>query len=192
MRLGFDDPSVERRFWIERLRDGRQPFPVGLLDRIASPEGEVELAALLRSRDAGVRDRATAALWALWSRAGGEWGERKLQRATEAVDAGEPRRALDVLTRAIAARPGFAEAWNKRATVHFLVGDYERALRDCEETLRRNPIHFGALHGMGLCLLQLDKPREALAAFERAAAIQPHSEGNRRAIRACKRMLPSG
>ena len=68
-------------------------------------------------------------------------------------------------SRLIERAPAFAEGWNKRATVRYMAGDYEASIADCRETLARNPNHFGALSGQGLCHFALDQHREAAALF---------------------------
>ncbi len=75
--------------------------------------------------------------------------------------------------------PDFAEGWNKRATVRYLAGDYEGSIADCRETLARNPNHFGALSGQGLCHFMLSQFREAALLFRRALAVHPHLDGAR-------------
>jgi len=79
--------------------------------------------------------------------------------------------------RAIALDPGYAEAWNRRATIRFMLGDYVGSIADIREVLAREPRHFGALSGLGLCLMALDRPQEALEAFEAALEIHPFMPG---------------
>jgi tetratricopeptide (TPR) repeat protein len=65
------------------------------------------------------------------------------------------------------------QAHNKRATVLFLMHRYEESIEVCQLVLQLNPYHFGAASGMGMCQLQLENHPAALAAFERALAINP-------------------
>ena len=64
-----------------------------------------------------------------------------------------PELALRHYTEVIEMAPNFAEGYNKRATVGYLLRDFPRAIEDCKATLALNPNHFGALSGMGLCHL---------------------------------------
>jgi tetratricopeptide (TPR) repeat protein len=80
----------------------------------------------------------------------------------------------------IGRRPDFAEAWNKRATVNYLIGDYQASLDDIAATLAREPRHFGALSGRGLVYQEIGDDKAALASFEAALAVNPHLEGARR------------
>ncbi len=82
--------------------------------------------------------------------------------------------AIGCFTRIIEGAPDFAEGWNKRATARYVAEDYPGAVADCEETLARNPHHFGALSGQGLCHMALGQFREAAALFRRALAVHPH------------------
>ena len=70
--------------------------------------------------------------------------------------------------------PEFAEGWNKRATVRYMAKDYEGSIADCRETLTRNPNHFGALSGQGLCHLALGQHSEDADLFRRTLAVHPH------------------
>src|SRR5205823_6190534 len=87
---------------------------------------------------------------------------------------GRARRRPARPARGRARRPEFAEGWNKRATVYYLLGEYAKSLADCDEVLKRNPYHFGALSGYGMIYLQLDQPTRALEYFERALAVNPN------------------
>ena len=87
--------------------------------------------------------------------------------------------------RVIETYPEFAEAHNKLATVLFLLGDYENSVIECKVTLKMNPHHFGAWHGMGLCLFKLARYPEAIKSFKSALEIQPYANINRKYIATC-------
>ena len=84
-----------------------------------------------------------------------------------------------IFSRLIQTAPGYAEGWNKRATVRFLAKDYPGSIADCRETVARNPHHFGALSGQGLCYMAIGRHRDAAAMFRRALAVHPHLQGAR-------------
>ncbi len=81
----------------------------------------------------------------------GVYGLQLLQQSQALVEAGKTEQAEALLTEVIEAQPDFAEAWNRRAVLYYMNGQYQRALADCEMVVKLSPIHFGALHGMGIC-----------------------------------------
>ena len=135
---------------------------------------EDEAFSLLRGNDPAAAARAEAALWAAWSRSGRADVDALLRDGAEAMERRDFTGAEACFARMIALAPGFAEAWNKRATVRYLAGDYEGSIADCRQTLARKPHHFGALSGQGLCHLALGQHREAAAMFRRALEVHPH------------------
>jgi tetratricopeptide (TPR) repeat protein len=84
--------------------------------------------------------------------------------------------SVEFFDEAIKRQPAFAEAWNKRATAYYMLGEYKKSLNDCDEVLKRNPNHFGALAGYGQIYLQLAEPRKAVMYFERALSINPNMD----------------
>lgn len=135
---------------------------------------EAEALAALRGDDPARAAHAEAALWAIWCRSGIPEMDRLLQQGVEAMERRELDEAIALFTRIIERAPDFAEGWNKRATARYLAEDYPGAVADCEETLARNPHHFGALSGQGLCHMALGQFREAAALFRRALTVHPH------------------
>src|SRR5262245_10734748 len=116
---------------------------------------EDEALVVLRGDDPRRAARAAEMLWALWHRSGDPQLDSLLRQGMEAMEQQELDKADAIFTRLIQAGPQFAEGWNKRATVRFLAKDYEGSIADCRETLARNPHHFGALSGQGLCHMAL-------------------------------------
>src|SRR3989454_1773011 len=131
------------------------------------------LARALRDADPLVRTFAESALWRVWSRSGDAEVDRLLALGVEQMQARDGEAAVETFTRVIARRPEFAEGWNKRATVYYLLGEYARSLADCDEVMKRNPYHFGALSGYGMIYLQLGEPEKALLYMDRRAGGQP-------------------
>lgn len=135
------------------------------------------LIAALRDSDARVRAVAEEAVWAVWSRSGDAQIDAFLQEGVAQMSGGLLHEAIATFTRIIELKSDFAEGWNKRATAYFLAGEYRRSLRDCDEVIKRNPQHFGALSGYGQIYLQLNEPDKALAYLRRALAINPNLDG---------------
>jgi tetratricopeptide (TPR) repeat protein len=140
---------------------------------------EAEALAALRGDDPVVAGRAAASLWQRWHQSGDPKLDALLQEGIAAMERQDLRAADDIFSRLIAAAPGFAEGWNKRATVRYLAQDYAGSVADCRETLARNPNHFGALSGQGLCHLALGEYGQAAGLFRRALAVHPHLSGAR-------------
>ncbi len=109
-----------------------------------------------------------------WLRSGSDTADLLMGRAIEAMKGGDHPLAVEILDRIIAVRPGWAEAWNKRATVFFMMGDTARARADIGETLRREPRHYGALFGLASMLMAADEKKAAYEAFKRVQALNPH------------------
>jgi tetratricopeptide (TPR) repeat protein len=136
-----------------------------------------------------VRDRATQELWRIWFEQKGIMGLEVLRRAQILVDTGDFSKAEEALSRLVKQQPDFAEAWNRRAVLYYMQGQYRRAIGDCQMVIRLNPFHFGALHGLGLCHAALEEYREAIQAFHRVLRIQPHSLENQRLLLECTARL---
>ncbi len=147
------------------------------------------LVAALRDSDAGVRALAERALWDVWSRSGSDEIDVLLQAGISELQHGQLEVAIDTFSEVIRRRPDFAEGWNKRATVYYLVGEYRKSAADCDEVLKRNPSHFGALSGYGMIWLRLDEPARALERFEQALAVNPNLESVRAAVDELRALL---
>jgi tetratricopeptide (TPR) repeat protein len=104
-----------------------------------------------------------------------------MSRVIEAMKQDDHSLALDLLNHIVAISPGYAEGWNKRATVLFHLKDFARSLHDVQRTLSLEPRHFGALSGLGLILEELGQDENALKAFRRALAVHPFQPTVRRA-----------
>jgi len=135
---------------------------------------ESEALSALRGNDPALAARAEAALWQLWCRSGIPEVDALLREGIEAMERQELEEAQALFTRVIERAPTFAEGWNKRATARYLTGEYAGAIADCQETLARNPHHFGALSGQGLCHIALRQYRPAAALFRRTLDVHPH------------------
>ena len=131
----------------------------------------------LRDRDEETREIAEAAIWQIWGRSGDAGIDELYQKGVALMNFGAAREAIQVFTLIIAQKPDFAESWNKRATLYYSIGEYQKSLHDCDEVVKRNPLHFGALAGYGLIYTQLDQPERAVDYFQRALKINPNMHG---------------
>ncbi len=143
----------------------------------------------LYDEDDRIRSTAEAAVWRIWGRSGDAATDRLFNRGLEQMQEGQLRGAVDTFNRVIALRPDFAEGWNKRATVYFLLGEDELSLKDCDEVLKRNPQHFGVLAGYGQIYLRKGELQRALDYFEQAIAINPNMGGVQASIDAVREIM---
>lgn len=143
----------------------------------------------LKNPDEAIRDRATRELWRLWFEQKGLTGLEILRRAQFLLELRDFARADDLLRKLLTQQPDFAEAWNRWAVLHYVQGYYREAIAACEEVIRLNPNHFGALHGLGLCHMAIANYREAIQAFHQALQVQPYSLENQRLLLECTAKL---
>ncbi|MBM3504059.1 MAG: tetratricopeptide repeat protein [Alphaproteobacteria bacterium] len=130
-----------------------------------------------------------ALIWSIWFESGNETVNRLLERGNEAMNRGQMIDALAQFNSVIEIDPKLAEGWNRRATLLYLMGDLPSSLRDIDRTLELEPRHFGALSGLGLIRTNLDQVEAAIAAFERAMAINPHLVGGKENLRELRRRI---
>jgi tetratricopeptide (TPR) repeat protein len=143
----------------------------------------------LRDDNEFVRGFAEQGLWRLWSRSGDAALDRLLAEGLERMQAARFKEAIAAFSEVIRRRPAFAEGWNKRATAHFLAGDYKRSLADCDEVMKRNPYHFGALSGYGQIYFRLEQYDKALEYWRRALEVNPNMPGVEMNIQGVKELL---
>jgi len=138
------------------------------------PTTEKEAIDALKGDDPELAATAEAILWSIWCRAGDHETDRIFRAGVEAMQQRKLAEAEDFFNLGIERNPGFAEGWNKRATVRFLRSNFTASIADCQQTLARNPNHFGAASGQGLCHMSLGEFREAATSFRRALDTHPH------------------
>jgi tetratricopeptide (TPR) repeat protein len=117
-----------------------------------------------------------------FNRSGSATADLLMGWASEAMEEKDYPLALDVLDQILVIKPDFAEAWNKRATVYFMMDNYGASLSDIRETLALEPRHFGALAGFGMILKAMDRNDEAIKVLKRAIEINPRLEDVEKAI----------
>ena len=131
-----------------------------------------------------------AEIWRIWSEhSDNDNLSERLKIGIAQMEAGHLRQAEQIFTTIIDTDPAFAEAWNKRATVYFLMGAYDRSKRDIAQTILREPRHFGALSGLGLVETHLGNYEAALNAYEQAIALYPYLENYEEITTALKKLV---
>jgi tetratricopeptide (TPR) repeat protein len=136
-----------------------------------------------------VRNFAEQGLWLLWSRSGDETIDVLLAKGVEEMQARQLKESIATFSEVIRRKPAFAEGWNKRATVFYLVGDFKRSLADCDEVMKRNPYHFGALAGYGQIYFQLEQYSKAIEYWKRALRVNPNMVGVETSIKSTEQLL---
>jgi tetratricopeptide (TPR) repeat protein len=120
-------------------------------------------------------DAIEAKIWAIWLQADDPAIDTLMQQGSDAMGNQDYPAAMQTFNAIIQEKPDFAEGWNKRATLYYLMGDYPHALADIDHTLELEPRHVGALSGLGLVNMQLDRDEAAADAFKRVLDIDPQS-----------------
>ena len=89
-------------------------------------------------------------IWLRWLQSGDDDVNAQMARGMQAMERGDGRTALSAFDEVVERAPGFAEGWNKRATLHWLMGNLAASVEDIERTLALEPRHFGALSGLAI------------------------------------------
>lgn len=181
---------LSREQALQQLTSSAAPQRRAALERLASigrMRDSDALARLLFDSDPAARVAAEAALWKVWARSGDARIDKLYARGVREMNSGAAEQAISTFGEIIRLKPEFAEAWNKRATVLYFSGRLRESLADCDEVIKRNPIHFGALAGYGQIYSGLAEAEKALEYFEKALAVNPNLLGvaaNVQALRA--------
>lgn len=136
-----------------------------------------------------VRNVAEQGLWQLWSRSGDDAVDALLAKGVDEMRAAQLEASIATFSEVIQRKPDFAEAWNKRATALFLAGEFRRSLADCDEVMKRNPLHFGALAGYGQIYFQLEQYEKAIEYWKRALQVNPNMTGVEISIKATEQLI---
>ena len=139
--------------------------------------------------DAHAAQDVERSIWGIWIESDDEVIALLMQQGLAAMARRDLRAALGKFDQIVKIAPGLAEGWNKRATVHYLLGNYAESLHDIGKTLQLEPRHFGALSGRGLVLLELEDVTLALESFEAALEIHPKMPGASQNAEALRRHI---
>ena len=122
-------------------------------------------------------------IWDIWFAHPNSDVERLMQIGVQRMNANRQSEAMIIFSQLVENFPDYAEAWNRRATLHYILGNYQESIDDIERVLSLEPRHFGALSGLGLVYLQLDQLRKAKEAFEDLIEVHPNSPNARENLR---------
>ena len=129
--------------------------------------------ALKAAKSQSEADPIAASIWSIWNKSGSAAIDDMMQFALKLMNSAAFAPALEVLNTIVQKAPEYAEGWNRRATLYYILDQYELSLRDCEEALRREPRHFGALTGMAMIAIAQGKDAAALKHYRRALQVNP-------------------
>ncbi len=128
-------------------------------------------------------------IWVVWIENEDQSIHETMLRGVDAMAGSDFGTALALFDDVVGKKPDFAEAWNKRATVYYLMGRLDDSMADVETTLDLEPRHFGALSGKGLILMAKGEFLSAIEAFEHALETNPHMPSIRLRIEMLKEIL---
>jgi tetratricopeptide (TPR) repeat protein len=130
-----------------------------------------KLKAAADAREAQIYENA---IWRVWLEPDDGAINSLMRLGLDAQNRGDMFGAFAIYDAITGLKPDYAEGWNRRATVLFLLDRLEESRKDAEKTLELEPRHFGALSGLGLIAMRQNHPDKALEVLEKALAINPH------------------
>jgi len=130
-------------------------------------------------------------IWDIWLQHDDPQASSLMMRGIGQMNSGDLYGALETYDRLIALQPDFAEAWNKRATIYWQLGQFDASLGDIEEVLKLEPYHFGALSGRGLVYMDRGNYFLARGAFLTLLEVYPAMPGVRQTIQQLEEVLQS-
>lgn len=146
-------------------------------------------AQLKAADDAATALPLEASIWALWLEHPDATVQSLMQRGVTQMNVGDLRGALATFDRMVQLAPDYAEAWNKRATVHYLLGNHKASEADIDATLKLEPFHFGALSGLGLVCMAQGEYFRARRALLAALEVYPTMTGVKANLEALDQLL---
>ena len=159
------------------------------LGEVGTMDDVVALLNSLRDEDETVRNTAEQSIWKIWARSGDPTVDRLYARGIREMNEGSFTRAISTFSEIIKLKPEFAEGWNKRATLYYMTEQYDKSLEDCDEVMKRNPYHFGALSGYGHIHVEFRLLEQAIEYFQRALKINPNMGSVVRLIERLERQI---
>jgi tetratricopeptide (TPR) repeat protein len=172
-----------------QLLSGNEQERLKAASALASVGGQDQLLTALKSDTPAIRELARRALEYLWFTDAGHHAHQVIEEAFDAAEKEDFQTALGLLDRLIQEHPSFAEGWNRRASVYWKMGQFDKSIADCEKALALNPNHYGAWQGIGVCRVELGDIAEACRCLRAALKITPYDEPTRRCLQKCEELL---
>lgn len=128
---------------------------------------------LKRERNEKAAERIASRISNEWSQSGSASIDLMMQWSQKAIEDKKFDVALDFLDQVVTLQPAYAEGWNRRATVHFMMNNFGKSMSDIDRTLQLEPRHFGALSGLAQIMAVTGHKQSALEAWQRVLGIYP-------------------
>jgi tetratricopeptide (TPR) repeat protein len=138
-----------------------------LFDILSTTESDVQI------------NEVTSNIWDIWYETNDPSIEADFYGGLESMRTGDLMMAVVFFTRVIDKNPNFAEGWNKRATVYYMLGKFDASMMDIHETLKLEPRHFGAMDGMGLIFIHLEQFDKAIDIYDQMLKIFPNNSSTK-------------
>ncbi len=163
------------------------------INNILANERQIELNKLfkeLKINDSSLSFKIEQKIWKIWStHPNNEELTSLLQTGSDFVNNNQYFKAIEIFTEVINKDPNWAEAWNKRATVLYMIGDYQGSQNDIDKVLNLEKRHFGALAGQGLVNIQLKNYEKAIESYKKAQKIYPAMQSPKIMIKKIKELI---
>ena len=144
----------------------------------------------LKNDDPVLSFKVEQKIWKIWSTHPEEENlTLMLSKGSDLVNNDQLKEAIDIFTKVIEIDPSWAEAWNKRATVLYLLGDFKKSQKDIDKVLELEKRHFGALAGQGLVNIQLKNYEKAIISYEKAQKIYPAMKSPKIMIKEIEKLI---
>ena len=144
----------------------------------------------LRIDNKSISSEVEQKIWKIWSTH--PYNERltnMLAEGTDLVNNQKLNEAIVKFSDVIELDPNWAEAWNKRATVFYLIGEYQKSQNDIDKVLSLEKRHFGALAGQGLVNIELQNYEKAIKSYQDAMKIYPTMNSGKIMIKRIKELI---
>lgn len=169
---------------------------LALLAGTDAPAAEAHLDRLFRqlaeTRDPVDGDRIAMAIWDIWNRPPDEVTRELLERGQTALYSLDVETAFAAFDAVVEREPHYAEGWNKRATLYYVMGEFDASIADIARVLQIEPRHFGALAGLGMAYDALQDAPMALRAYRAALTINPYLDDVRDRAETLERAIAAG
>ena len=129
---------------------------------------------LYNVQDISQQNKIVSDIWAEWMQIDNPESQKIMDMVPYFFQTRNYDEAIEALSYVIEKEPNFSEAYNKRATFYFMMGDFENSMKDIESTLALEPRHFGALDGMSRILISYKKYDQAFKVYEEMMSLMPN------------------